>query len=126
VTQMGETGPPVVLLHALGLDWRMWEPVMAPLAERRRVFAYDLRGHATAETRPAEFTMADAAADLVGVLDALGSTARTSSASRSGVGSLRPRPSRIPTGSSRSPCWRPPTTRSPPSRTARVPPSGRG
>lgn len=72
VAQCGESGPAVVLLHALGLDWRMWEPVMDRLAEGRRVFAYDLRGHGRAMGAPSSFTMADTAADLVGVLDALG------------------------------------------------------
>ncbi len=72
VAQRGEAGPPVVLLHALGLDWRMWEPVMPRLAAGRRVFAYDLRGHGRAAGAPAPFTLADAAADLAGVLDALG------------------------------------------------------
>ncbi len=71
VTQSGEAGPPVVLLHALALDWRMWEPVMAPLSVGRRVFAYDLRSHGSAAGSPTPFTMADTAADLVGVLDAL-------------------------------------------------------
>jgi hypothetical protein len=28
VSARGEDGQAVVLLHALGLDWRMWEPVM--------------------------------------------------------------------------------------------------
>ncbi|MEO3751156.1 alpha/beta fold hydrolase [Streptomyces sp. B6B3] len=72
VAQRGTAGPPVLLLHALGLDWRMWEPVMPRLAAGRRVFAYDLRGHGRAAGAPAPFTLADAAADLVGVLDALG------------------------------------------------------
>jgi 3-oxoadipate enol-lactonase len=71
VAQMGETGPPVVLLHALGLDWRMWEPVMPSLAQGRRVFAYDIRGHGSAAGSPVPFTMNDTAADLFGVLDAL-------------------------------------------------------
>jgi 3-oxoadipate enol-lactonase len=71
VAQAGETGPAVLLVHALGLDWRMWEPVMAQLSVGRRVFAYDIRGHGAAAGSPTPFTMPDTAADLVGVLDAL-------------------------------------------------------
>lgn len=72
VAQRGESGPPVLLIHALGLDWRMWEPVMGTLASSRRVFAYDIRGHGAAAGSPSPFTMEDAAADLVAVVDALG------------------------------------------------------
>jgi 3-oxoadipate enol-lactonase len=72
VAQRGETGSPVVLLHAICLDWRMWEPVMDALSASRRVFAYDLRGHGSAAGAPAASTVADLATDLVGVLDALG------------------------------------------------------
>jgi 3-oxoadipate enol-lactonase len=71
VAQRGDTGPAVVLVHALGLDWRMWAQVMERLSPGRRVFAYDLRGHGRAAGSPAPFTMADIAADLLGVLDAL-------------------------------------------------------
>jgi len=62
----------VVLLHALGLDWRMWEEVMPALSVGRRVFAYDVRGHGWATGSPNPFTMADTANDLVSVLDVLG------------------------------------------------------
>jgi len=72
VAQYGDEGPAVVLLHALGLDWRMWEEVMVPLARGRRVFAYDIRGHGSAHGSPSPFTMADTARDLIGVLDGLG------------------------------------------------------
>lgn len=72
VVQRGETGPAVLLLHALGLDWRMWEPVMDKLAAGRRVFAYDIRGHGWAAGSPSPFTMDDTAADMLAVLDALG------------------------------------------------------
>jgi 3-oxoadipate enol-lactonase len=72
VAQRGDTGPAVLLLHALGLDRRMWDPVLDSLSAGRRVFAYDVRGHGSAAGSPSPFTMADAAADLFGVLDALG------------------------------------------------------
>jgi 3-oxoadipate enol-lactonase len=67
----GTDGPPVVLLHALGLDWRMWEPVIGEIAGGRRVYAYDLRGHGRATGSPTPFTMDDIAADLIALLDAL-------------------------------------------------------
>ncbi|WP_055585397.1 alpha/beta fold hydrolase [Streptacidiphilus griseoplanus] len=71
--QRGDHGPAVLLVHALGLDWRMWEPVMEQLAAAgRRVFAYDVRGHGSAAGSPTPFTMDDTARDLIGVLDALG------------------------------------------------------
>jgi 3-oxoadipate enol-lactonase len=32
VAQTGDAGPAVILVHALGLDWRMREPLMAQLS----------------------------------------------------------------------------------------------
>ncbi|WP_324499181.1 alpha/beta fold hydrolase [Nocardioides sp.] len=72
VAHAGITGPPVVLVHALGLDWRMWEPVIARLAVGRRVFAYDVRGHGSATEAPLPTSMNDLATDLFDVMDALG------------------------------------------------------
>ncbi|GAA3520704.1 alpha/beta fold hydrolase [Actinocatenispora rupis] len=72
VAQVGERGPAVVLSHSLGLDWRMWEPVMAALAAPgRRVYAYDTRHHGAASGAPVAADMSVLGADLVGVLDAL-------------------------------------------------------
>ncbi|WIX91271.1 alpha/beta fold hydrolase [Amycolatopsis sp. DG1A-15b] len=71
VTARGTHGPAVVLVHSLGLDRRMWDPVLDRLAEGRRVFAYDVRGHGSAAGAPLPFTMAATAADLLAVLDAL-------------------------------------------------------
>jgi len=70
VTIRGTHGPAVLLVHALGVDQRMWEPVLDRLAVGRRVITYDVRGHGTAAAAPIPFTMADLAADLLGVLDA--------------------------------------------------------
>ena len=71
VASAGAGEPAVVLAHALGLDWRMWETVMHALAPGRRVFAYDLRGHGHAAGAPRPHTMEDAATDLIALLDAL-------------------------------------------------------
>jgi 3-oxoadipate enol-lactonase len=74
VASAGDNGPAVVLVHALGLDWRMWEAMMTRLTPGRRVFAYDIRGHGWAAGSPAPSAMDQAGADLIGVLDALGLT----------------------------------------------------
>lgn len=61
----------MLLVHSLGLDRRMWDPVLDRLAGGRRVVAYDVRGHGSAAAAPLPFTMAATATDLVAVLDAL-------------------------------------------------------
>ena len=71
VAQRGDSGPAVLLVHALGLDWQMWDHTMDRLAAGWRVFAYDVRGHGFAAGSPSPYTMQDTARDLVGVLDAL-------------------------------------------------------
>ena len=71
VAQRGTAGPPVVLAHALGLDRRMWLPVLDALAAGRRVFAYDIRGHGSAASAPVPADMARLGADLIDLLDAL-------------------------------------------------------
>jgi pimeloyl-ACP methyl ester carboxylesterase len=38
------SGPQLVLLHGIGMDWRAWEPVLDALAVEREVFAIDLPG----------------------------------------------------------------------------------
>lgn len=70
LAQVGEAGPPVVLLHALGLTWQMWEPVIRRLAHGRRVLAYDLRGHGAASDAPASEDLGVLADDLLEVLAA--------------------------------------------------------
>ncbi len=65
----GETGPAVVLLHALGLSWHMWEPVLRDLARGRRLLAYDLRGHGAAADAPPPTDLRTLADDLREVID---------------------------------------------------------
>jgi 3-oxoadipate enol-lactonase len=72
VAQKGDHGPAVILSHSLGVDWRMWQPIMDRLSQGRRVFAYDFRGHGAAAGAPRPFSMDDLARDMGGVLDAFG------------------------------------------------------
>jgi len=41
----GETGPPVVLVHATGFHGYVWKPIAQGLSRDGRVFALDQRGH---------------------------------------------------------------------------------
>lgn len=73
-TDTGGDGTPIVLVHALGLDRRMWHGVVGPLAARHRVIAYDLRGHGRAAAVPATTGLDNLANDLRLLLDRLGTT----------------------------------------------------
>ncbi|MEV7199036.1 alpha/beta fold hydrolase [Streptomyces griseoluteus] len=64
-------GPPLVLLPALGEVSGDWDTVAAELAQRRRVYAVDLRGHGDSG-RPGTYSLELMRADVLGFLDALG------------------------------------------------------
>ncbi|MDQ1288526.1 MAG: 3-oxoadipate enol-lactonase [Actinomycetota bacterium] len=66
------SAPPVVLVHGLGGDRRMWSPQIASLpAAGYFVVVPDLRGHGASDPAPS-FRLADCARDIVGILDDLG------------------------------------------------------
>ncbi|MDA8253494.1 MAG: 3-oxoadipate enol-lactonase [Rhodospirillales bacterium] len=67
-----EGGPALLLLHSLGTDGRVWQPQAAALADRFRVIRPDLRGHGLTGTTPGPGSMAQFAADMLALLDALG------------------------------------------------------
>jgi len=70
------TGAPLVLLHALGLSRRTWDPVIPGLAAHFDVIAVDLPGFGDSEPlpAPAEPLPAALAAAVAGLLDELGVT----------------------------------------------------
>ena len=70
VYEVAGDGPAVVLIHGFGLDMRMWDPQVGPLADRFRVVRYDCRGFgASGPFDPAvPYTHAG---DLVALLDHL-------------------------------------------------------
>jgi (E)-2-((N-methylformamido)methylene)succinate hydrolase len=72
VRTAGESGPPLLLLHALGGNGAHWQPQLAALAGSARMAAPDLRGHGRSAAAADGPSIADYAADALAVADALG------------------------------------------------------
>lgn len=64
----GTGEPPLVLVHGYTGSQADWDPVVGPLAARRRVVTFDHRGHGESDRSPAEEYTFD---NLVGDLDEL-------------------------------------------------------
>jgi pimeloyl-ACP methyl ester carboxylesterase len=64
-------GPPVLLLHGLLTDSRVWQPLRAALTDRYTLISVDAPGHGGSPPRAADFTLEAEVDALVGVLDAL-------------------------------------------------------
>jgi pimeloyl-ACP methyl ester carboxylesterase len=64
------SGPATVLVHGLAGSWRWWEPVVAPLASRLRIYLVDLPGFGSA--RGQAFVLGDAPSYLRAALAAMG------------------------------------------------------
>lgn len=67
-------GPPVVLIHGMGLNRDMWGWQLPPLLERFTVIRYDLFGHGESVARPGRYEMNDFVGQLRELLDHLGVT----------------------------------------------------
>jgi pimeloyl-ACP methyl ester carboxylesterase len=65
-------GPPVVLVHGMGLNRDMWDWQLAPLAARFRVLRYDLLGHGDSADPPAGCRLDDLVGQLHRLLDEAG------------------------------------------------------
>jgi len=63
-------GPPLVLVHGVGLDHTMWDRVLDSLGASRRVIRYDLLGHGQTPDPPGPRTLDDFVVQLLTVLDA--------------------------------------------------------
>ncbi|RIX99660.1 3-oxoadipate enol-lactonase [Aureimonas flava] len=62
----------LVFLNSLGSDLRIWEEVVAHLADRFEILTFDMRGHGLSEVTPGPYTIAGLADDLLGLMDAFG------------------------------------------------------
>jgi pimeloyl-ACP methyl ester carboxylesterase len=67
---------PMVLLHGGNADGHAWDAVLGGLAESRRVYALDLRGHGASD-HPGHYSFELMRDDVTGFLDALGLTGVT-------------------------------------------------
>lgn len=58
-----EEAPPVILIHGLGLDLRLWNGLLPALAGNR-VLTLDLRGHGLSDTPPAPYALGSLIRDV--------------------------------------------------------------
>ena len=63
---------PIILLHGFGLNYHIWDPIVAAFHEKARFITPDLRGHGQSEVREGTYSMDSLAADLAAFMDALG------------------------------------------------------
>jgi pimeloyl-ACP methyl ester carboxylesterase len=66
-------GPPVLLIHGVGLNADAWEPQIAGLSNRRHVIAIDLPGHGQSDLLPeGQAELGDYVAAVAKFIDAMG------------------------------------------------------
>ena len=71
VLDTGGSGVPIVLIHALSMDGRMFQKLIPRLAKTARVIAYDLRGHGLARGAPLTQSLEHLVSDLCLLFDKL-------------------------------------------------------
>jgi pimeloyl-ACP methyl ester carboxylesterase len=65
-------GSPLVLIHGLADDHRLWRRVIPELALRHRVILYDVRGHGQSTVGKPDGTLEQLGDDLNALMDAIG------------------------------------------------------
>lgn len=63
---------PLVLLHGIGMDWRVWQAIARRLVPAFHLYAVDLRGHGESGKPAAGYSIGHYAADIEDLVDALG------------------------------------------------------
>jgi 3-oxoadipate enol-lactonase len=64
-------GPPVLLIHGVGVDLTMWDAQVVALADRWTVIRYDMLGHGGSAKPPGQRSLGDFAEQIVFLLDHL-------------------------------------------------------
>ena len=68
----GGQGPPLLLLHSLGVSSEAWNKVLEPLAQSYTVYALDMLGHGDSDKPPRNYLIEDYARNVVDFADKLG------------------------------------------------------
>ncbi|MGH2448178.1 MAG: alpha/beta fold hydrolase [Chloroflexota bacterium] len=63
--------PPMLLVHGIGMDWRVWQAISRWLTPFFHLYLLDLRGHGESFKPQHGYRLADYAADVEDVLEAL-------------------------------------------------------
>lgn len=63
--------PPMVLLHGIGVDWRVWQAASRRLAPDFHLYIPDLRGHGQSDKPPSGYGLADYAGDIARLIEIL-------------------------------------------------------
>lgn len=64
-------GAPLVLIHALGVDHRLFEPMIAHLPDGIQIIRYDIRGHGQTDTATPPYSMGGLVTDAESILTQL-------------------------------------------------------
>jgi pimeloyl-ACP methyl ester carboxylesterase len=64
-------GRPAILLHGIGMDWRVWQAQSRRLRQYFHLYMLDLRGHGESDKPARGYSLAHYAADVEEVLDGL-------------------------------------------------------
>jgi pimeloyl-ACP methyl ester carboxylesterase len=75
VHESGHGDPPLVLIHGLGSDMRVWSANLAALGHRHRVLAFDLLGFGRSDKPVGAHAMADHVECVRALIDGLGGAA---------------------------------------------------
>lgn len=65
-------GPPMLLVHGIGMDWRVWQATSRRLAPYFHLYIPDLRGHGESDKPKHGYTLPHYAADIEEMVDQLG------------------------------------------------------
>src|SRR5437588_5544043 len=64
-------GRPMLLLHGVGMDWRVWQAISRRLAPHFHLYLMDMRGHGRSDKPEHGYSLAHYAADVEEVVDRL-------------------------------------------------------